>query len=318
MTREGLRPQRPPESPAPFDFRSPERIPDVQIQGIRVVFEQGLRSVSSALTGYLGIPVALRLVDIEQLSFPVFREGLSTPTCLVDLGLSATPHHGVMEIGLAVVFPMLEILLGAKAGKAADIQRELTDIEQHVATGLFRPIVDELGQALCNTRSGELEMMGIACNPSLVPVLEADAGAVIFTAEMDIAGNQGLIRLALPAATVKMMKGADRRAIASQNAAAAPSLAVFELLSAASIRLEVRLDGETLRLQDLAALKVDDVLSFGRESEQMLECSLNGLIRFRGHLAAKGAKMCFRIEECETRNPGTLSPALPEITGGQP
>src|ERR1700676_470385 len=138
----------PEEDPAkraePYDFRRPDRIAKDQLRAIHLLHENFARSLAASLSAYLRAYVAVNLVSVEQLSFMEFSQCLPSPTCLVALGMRPQEGNAVLEINPALVFPILEMLLGGTSKAATKISRELTEIEQSILDGLLRIILHDL------------------------------------------------------------------------------------------------------------------------------------------------------------------------------
>src|SRR3984893_14383417 len=119
----------------PYDFRRPDRIAKDQLRAIHQLHENFARSLAASLSAYLRAYVAVNLISVEQLSFMEFTQCLPSPTCLVALGMRPQEGNAVLEINPALVFPILEMLLGGSARSLLKINREITEIDQSVLDG---------------------------------------------------------------------------------------------------------------------------------------------------------------------------------------
>src|ERR1700709_1573474 len=116
----------------PYDFRRPDRIAKDQLRSIHLLHETFARSLASSLSAYLRAYVVVNLVSVEQLSFIEFSQGLPSPSCMVVLGMKPFDGSALLEINPALVFPILEMLLGGSGKVTTKLQRELTEIEQSI------------------------------------------------------------------------------------------------------------------------------------------------------------------------------------------
>src|SRR5438270_10193518 len=132
----------PEEDPAkkaiPYDFRRPDRIAKDQLRAIHLLHENFARTLAASLSAYLRAYVAVNLVSVEQLSFMEFSQCLPSPTCLVALGMKPFEGSAVLELNPALVFPIIEMLLGGSTKSLLKVNREITEIEQSVLDGIFR------------------------------------------------------------------------------------------------------------------------------------------------------------------------------------
>ena len=65
------------------------------------------------------------------------------------------------------------------------------------------------------------------------------------------------------------------------------------------MRPDGRLSGPTLAVSDLMDLKEDDVLTFDHPVTRPIDLSINGKLKFRGHVVSSGGKRAFQIEEAD-------------------
>src|SRR5690242_11753730 len=109
------------ESPAAFDLGRQEASSD-RLRKITADFEVFTRTLASDLSTYLGVQVTSRVLQIEQSTFAAFAQHSSTPKCLVALSVQPQRIPMLVEVGLSVVFPALELLLGGPSQPAVPIE----------------------------------------------------------------------------------------------------------------------------------------------------------------------------------------------------
>jgi flagellar motor switch protein FliM len=116
--------------------------PRLQICG-RAPAQTGNPRCPLRFSAFLRTYLTVKLVSVEQLSYVEFLDGLSSPTCLVSLGLSPYDGSAVRDLNPSLTFPIIEMLLGG-SGKTRAI---ITEIEQKVLDGLFRIVLQDLREA---------------------------------------------------------------------------------------------------------------------------------------------------------------------------
>lgn len=130
-----------------FDFRRPDRISKAQLRAIHQLHDNFARALAFSLSGYLRSYVIVNLVSVEQLSYSEFLECLPSPTCLAALGLKPYDGNSILELNSALVFPVIEILLGGNGKIQFQTQREVTEIEQVLLGGFFGLVLRDLHEA---------------------------------------------------------------------------------------------------------------------------------------------------------------------------
>src|SRR5207249_11383430 len=131
---------------------------------------------------------------------------LQRPTCLFLIGLRPYPTNAVIELSPALVFPVLEILLGAKAGGQAKVGRAITEIERNVLDEILHIILAELRDVWKQFTPTEFSLESSDSNLHSLPVLLASEPVVTFAAEVRIGEEIGVLNLAIPTIAIRMMK----------------------------------------------------------------------------------------------------------------
>src|SRR5271165_1325488 len=127
-----------------FDFRRPDRISKAQLRAIHNLHETFARNLGASLSAYLRVYLTASIQSVKQLSYHEFSSGFASPTCLLSLGLQPYEGNAVMELNPAVIFPMIELLLGGGGRQPVTLAREITEIELKLLQSLFRIILQDL------------------------------------------------------------------------------------------------------------------------------------------------------------------------------
>lgn len=288
----------------PYDFRRPDRIAKDQIRSIHLLHENFARSLASSLSAYLRAYVVVNLVSVEQLSYMEFSECLASPSCLVSLAMHPFEGSAVLEISPSLVFPVIEMLLGGSAKNPLKITREITEIEQSILDSLYRIILNDLRNAWQAVSSLEFSITSHETEPSLLRVLAPNEAVVCVSMEVRIGETSGMMNIGFPSIIVKMLRNkfdqqwTVRRSESSQDEQAR----MLRLIKAGNISLSGRLNGPTLRVEDLIEIAEGDVLTFDFPVDQPLDLTLNGKLKFRGHIVASGNRRAFQITSIHKKN----------------
>jgi flagellar motor switch protein FliM len=283
----------------PFDFRRLDRIPKSQLRAIRLLHDNFVRNLTSSLSAYLRTYLAVNLVSVEQLSYAEFLSGLASPTCLFCLGLKPFEGSAVLELNPQLTFPILEFLLGGKGKISGAPNREITEIERHLIEGLLRIVLKDLKEAWESVTSIDFTVESMETEPQLLQVLDPGEAFVATGIEVRIGGALGMMNLAIPSLIIKMMRskfnnpGGGRRSRSTE----ADQARMLSLIRPSQVSLDVRLTGPRLTLKDLMALEGGDLLPFDTPTTGLLDCMVNGNLKFRGQVVRTGGKRAFLVEE---------------------
>ena len=283
----------------PYDFRRPDRIAKDQLRAIHLLHENFARSLASSLSAYLRAYVAVNLISVEQLSFMEFSQCLPSPSCLVALGMRPCEGNAVLEINPSLVFPILEMLLGGTGKYIAKINREITEIEQSILESLFRIILHDLKLAWHTVTPVEFNIESHETDPQLMQILAPNEAVVAVSMEVRIGENAGMMNIGIPSIVVKMLRHkfdqqwSLRKTESTENEQAR----ILRLIKPAAMHIDTRLEGPTLRVEDLLDIAVDDILTFDHPVNRSLALSVNGKLKFRGSVISTGRKRAFEVAQ---------------------
>lgn len=291
------------ERAIPYDFRRPDRIAKEQLRAVHLLHDGFARTLASSLSAYLRAYVVVNLVSVEQLSFSEFSQCLPSPTCLVSLGLKPYEGNAVLEISSSLVFPILEMLLGGTGKSSTNMRREVTEIEQVVLDGLYRIILHDFRQAWQGITPIDFTIDARETEPQLLQVMAPNEAVVAIGLEVRMPDNSGMINIGMPSIIIKMLrqKFEQQWSVRRTESTLEEQLRVYRLLKPAHLLLDARLEGPTLLVEEVAGMKVDDVLTFDFPVGRPLALLVNGKLKYKGHLVTTGHKKAFLIEEPQSQ-----------------
>ncbi|MEX2261733.1 MAG: flagellar motor switch protein FliM [Bryobacteraceae bacterium] len=281
-----------------YDFRRPDRIAKDQLRAIHLLHDNFARNLASSLSAYLRAYVVVNLVSVEQLSFAEFSQCLPSPTCLISLGMKPFDGNAVLEINPSLVFPLLEMLLGGSGKSVSRISREVTEIEQNILDSLFRIILHDLRDAWQGVSNINFTIDARETEPQLLQILAPNEAVVSIGLEIRVGETTGMMNIGMPSIIIKMLRQKfDQQWSVRKTASTAEEQGrVLELLKRAPVRLDARLEGPTLLVEDLLKLDQGDVITFDYPVGKTLKLSANGLVKYSGQIVARGRKKAFLIE----------------------
>ena len=284
----------------PYDFRRPDRIAKDQLRSIHLLHENFARSLASSLSAYLRAYVMVNLVSVEQLSFMEFSQCLPSPTCIIVLGMRPFDGNAVLEINPSLVFPILEMLMGG-TGKptGSKIMRETTEIEQSILESVYRIILHDLKDSWRQVATIGFGIDNHETEPSRLQFLAPNEAVVAISLEIRIGESAGRMNIGVPSIIIKMLRQkfdqgwSNRRTAASEEEQAR----VLRLIRPARVHVDARLQGPTLRVEDLLELKEGDLLAFDYSATKPINLLINGKLKYVGNVVAAGNKRSVQLTE---------------------
>jgi flagellar motor switch protein FliM len=283
----------------PYDFRRPDRIAKDQLRAIHLLHENFARSLASSLSAYLRAYVIVNLVSVEQISFKEFTQCLPSPTCMTSLGMKPFEGNAVLELNPALVFPIIEMLLGGNGKVSAKLTREITEIEQSILDGLLRIILQNLKLAWHSVTNLEFTIESHETEPALLQILAPNEALVAISMEVRTGENSGLMNIGIPSIIIKMLrqKFDQQWSVRKTEVTEDEHSRILRLIKPASIHVDARLQGPTIAIEDMMRLESGDVLTFDYASEKPVDLLINGKLKFRGQIVSTGKKKAFAVQQ---------------------
>jgi flagellar motor switch protein FliM len=288
----------------PYDFRRPSRIPPGPLRFIHTMHEGFAREVQSALSGMLLRPVEARLAGVHQLPLGEFVSSQPNPAVL--LLLSAAPLEGsfLIAINPAIAYPLLERLLGAGKVAAPQRDRALSPLEWNVADALAGRLLDLLSAAWAPVAPLRFQVVRRESDPQALKFDSPNEPSVAVALEVALGEQRGGLEIVFPSLAVepylaKMVSSAPFSA--PKDAGQGREEAISRRLAPAEVELGVHLPPETLRIQDLAALRPGDLLVTNHPHNGPVFVTVEGRRKFLARLGSlkecKAAKIVAQAAE---------------------
>lgn len=282
----------------PYDFRRPDRIAKDQLRAIHLLHDNFARSLASSLSAYLRAYVMVNLISVEQLSFLEFSQCLPAPTCIVSLSMRPFDGNSILEMNPQMVFPILEMLLGGTGKTPLKENREITEIERSILTGVFRIILHDLREAWAPITNINFSIEAFETEPQLLQILAPNEAVVAIGIEIRIGEIAGMMNLGIPSIIVKMLrqKFDQQWSVRKSESTEQEQERMWRLLQPAQLKFDARLIGPTLTVEQMLELKQGDVLLFDYPVDRPMVLIVNGTHKYMGRIGSNGRKRVFQIE----------------------
>jgi flagellar motor switch protein FliM len=285
------------EPAVPFDFRRSDRIPKSQLSAIHFLHEAFVRTLTSSLSVYLRSYVSGNLISVEQLPYADFADSLPSPTCIVYLSMHPYEGHTLVEVNQTLIAPILDFVLGGNGKIKTEINREITDIEENMLAGFFRIIGHDLMEAWKPIATIDFTFDALETKPQLSKRIARNEAVVAIAMELRIGDNTGMVNLAIPSITLKMLRHRfDQQYTVRKQGSLETEMAIRRRV-AEGLKLDVEcaLLGASIRLGDLLSLRAGDVMDLRVVCDGMASVLVNGVPRFNGEVSASDLKQTVRI-----------------------
>ena len=181
----------------PWDIRQAGQIGREHLRAINQLHENFARNLTTAVGGYLRIVFDVSLASAEHLIYREFLDRVPEKTYLASIDLAPVDATAVIQLDLAIAFPIIDVLLGGE-GKNSEITRDVTEIEEQVLEGIIRIMCRELQnswQAIALEFNFGARQQALQ-NQRLMP---PDEKNLCLSFEIKMSENRGTLNLAIPA-----------------------------------------------------------------------------------------------------------------------
>jgi flagellar motor switch protein FliM len=285
--------EKAPDAAVPFDFRRLDRIPKSQIGAIHHLHETFVRTLSSSLSAYLRSFVSGSLISVEQLPFTDFAEALTSPTCMAYFGMQPYEGHSLIEVSPSLIAPILELVLGSNEKVVAELNREMTEVEQELIEGFFQIVAHDLRETWKPVVEMDFAINSVETRPQLSGRFAPTEAVVAIAIELRIGDSAGMINVAIPSITLKMIgQRFDQQWTVHKSANQAIEMAIKRKLARQlQVTVDCELAGETISLRDFLSLAPGDLLKGGAVLEGPASIAVNGIPKFQAVLETEGNRL---------------------------
>ncbi len=285
---------------ATYDFRRPERVSKEQLRGLQGLFEAFARELSVALPGYLRTSTRVELVCIDQLTYDEFVLSVSRPTSLNIVDMNPLPGNSIVEVSLALAFPVIDRLLGGK-GAAVEEMRPLTEIEQKILGRLLKLILDSMSRAWSNIVKFNMKAIAHESDPLIVQIVTGSEMVILVAFEAQVGDTTGTINFCIPLIVLNPLL--EKISAQSKYTVAAPVKRVssdtveriHSVVGKAVVPVAIDLGGATLPVRELVNLQVGDIIELDTPVNGMVNVLVGGKPKFLANPGKVGERTAVQV-----------------------
>lgn len=282
----------------PCNFRSAGRLSNDSLRQLRTMHDSFARNVSHSLDLFLGSPLEVKLLSVEQIGSREFVSTLAAGSYLVPFTLMPTQNRAIAKFDHSLLFPLLDLLLGG-SGEAVETPRELTDIDEE----LIRSVTDLIAVQL--ERTWKAAQVSVMPSPSVKPSLVGqmfltEERIMALNFEISLARTTAGMRIVLPMPFCNVLvRSAHPEHSGVLGGATRATLPLRERLLDCDMFLTVELTGMAIPVGELISMEPGAVLNLHTSLEKPVCLNLRDHTLFEvipvrrgGRKAAQLARPC--------------------------
>lgn len=180
-----------------WDARQAGQIGREEVQSISTLHEGFARNLTNAIGAYLRVEFTAALVSAEHLIYGEVLQRIPEVSYLASCKLLPVGATGLLQLDLAVAFPLIDVLLGGY-GSGSLPGRQLTEIEEQILATVMRIICREL-QTAWQALALEFEFEERQQPEQVQRLMSSEEKTLSLSFDITVSESRGTLNLALPA-----------------------------------------------------------------------------------------------------------------------
>ena len=284
----------------PFDVRRTNRFNKELIHFFEGVYQNYARILSNSLFLRFRIPMKLRLIQTNQMSYLDYVMGL--PKTSVTTVYTLYPVKGPFCLSFDRQFSFLAIdsvLGGSFTNEAPD--REFTDVEKGVLRIVSNAFVSPQDQ--CYQEYGQVNsaIRSIEFNPVLMQILADDESLLILEFTLEANEKEYPIKIAIPHSSVENIQEVLQLAKHQEDQTDAPTeesrQQLGQHLRKTKVEASVLLGTTELTVPQVESFEVGQLIKLNQKVGSLLDLKVENEVRFKVQPGASGQKMAVQVVE---------------------
>jgi flagellar motor switch protein FliM len=293
-----------------YDFKHPDRISKDQLRALRTIHDSFSRAFGTYLSGMLRTLVDINLLSIDQATYSEYMLSLSVPSCIYIIASKNLKGGAIMEISPQFALTVVDRLLGGSGNRVGNI-RELTIIEQNILRKMVESALSILTDAWRHVYRLNLYIESFESNPQFVQIAPASETAAVVSFEIIIRDMTFPMNLCFPYFVLDPLiqnLSTSWSNVAVKRISTRDSESLRTRVKLSKLPVQVRLGSVKMSMQDVARLRVGDVIRMDERSDEYLKVIVNGKTKFWGEpgisKARKAVRIVRRVSDMEELNLG--------------
>jgi flagellar motor switch protein FliM len=286
-----------------WDGRLAGRIGEEHLQAINRLHEAFASNLTYSLGAYLRAQIEIKQVSGEHLTYGEFLQSIPDVTYLVYCKLAPLDNLAVLQLDLAVAFPLIDVLLGGE-GKGEAPSRGITEIEEQILETVIRMICRELQNAW-QALSLKFQFERRQHREQMEQLMPGSEKILLLSFEITLLESRGTLNLVVPAlvSNALLRKIAERRAAKPRLRPESENRLRARLLNC-PFEVELTMPSLVLPLRALVGLAPGALLRLGRSTQHPASLFVAGREMFSAAAAHRGSMRAAQVlSRIPTQNP---------------
>jgi flagellar motor switch protein FliM len=288
------------EKVLPYDFKRPERVGKEQMRALQTLHEGFGRNFGAALSALLRAIAEVKLTSVDQLTYSEFVFSLENPTCFNLLRAAPLEGNLILDINPAILYPIIDRLLGGGRENAPISRRPLTEIELRLVSRITSLFLTELKRAWENVIDLQLAVDKVESNPQLVQIVPPNEVVVLISFELSVGESRGMMNLCIPFNSIERignkLSSNNWATYGKRTATEESKRLISGSLQGSVVELCVHLAESKISTADMIGLRVGDIITTDKDVHSPISVSIEGVEKFRARPGAFKGRKAIQID----------------------
>jgi flagellar motor switch protein FliM len=275
------------------DFRLPRSFERSHLRGVELLLESASRPSATLMGAALRRNVKIELDSIDQLSWESLLSELIGSGLVINFALHPLASRATIFLPAEVALRLIDLRLGGD-GASADVDtRQLTDLEQDLASKLFEDMVNQVAASISTQTSVVADR--IHTEPSLEFIQGIPLGEMCVWAKFrfSIGDDQSSeLSMVLPYSMLRpVVETISSRAVAVQENGTDFQAAFERRLQEVPVVARVRLQPTTISSHAFLQLKPGDVIGLEHRKGRPMSVVVDRVELYKAVLGQSGSRV---------------------------
>jgi flagellar motor switch protein FliM len=203
----------------------------------------------------------------------------------------------LMVVDSRLVFALVENFFGGQGSQPKIEGRDFTRIEQTVVDRVIKIALDNMEDSWRPVHDVSLELVRSEINPQFAAIVPPSDVVVVITFEVELDTSIGTMIICLPYATLEPIRSKLHASFQTERLEIdhAWVARLKERLMETSVELKIHFGNAQITGNQLLRLQVGDVIVLDTDVEDLLTCTVAGVIKYHGLAGTVKSMKAFQI-----------------------
>jgi len=284
-----------------YNFRRPDKFSKEHLRGLQDIHKEFARQLSLALTNYLRMHIEIDVVSVDQLTYDEFIRSMPSQITIGLFELSPLSGQIIMGLSFEVLSSIVDRMLGG-VGMSENVQRELTDVEEALATKIIERTIKTLATAWSHVLPVSAVLVGTESNYETIQVATGGEIVALITFEVQVANTHfGLMSLCFTYPTLENVLSQITQQHIFQTkglmSSAEEKQKMIQKLNTSTVDINVLFGSTEITLKEFLALKEGDVIKLDNKITDNMIVKVNGEKKFFAKPGMVKNKISVKIDD---------------------